>query len=100
MKEPLESTPTLDWWAYERYHTQIIETKKSRHNHTHKRRTTRIYVVQPYICIHGQQWGENFTNKYGDYKGSVEALSQNANPKDTQRALSCLYKNYGFSMNK
>ena len=39
-------------------------------------RSPRIYVVQPLAYIHGWRQEEIFTNKYGEYKGGVEPLSQ------------------------
>ena len=42
-------------------------------------RTSRIYVVRPLAYIHGRRQGESFTNKYGEYKGGVEPLT-NPNP--------------------
>ena len=42
-------------------------------------RIPRIYVVWPLAYIHGRRQGENVTNKYGEYKGGVEPLT-NPNP--------------------
>ena len=39
--------------------------------------------------LHPQQWqGKSFANKYGEYKGSVELLSQTQNPIHPNNSIS------------
>ena len=58
----------------------MSEKKKKKNerkiNNHIQERSPRIYVVQPLAYIHGWRQEEIFTNKYGEYKGGVEPLSQ------------------------
>ena len=50
------------------------KTERKINNHIQER-TPRIYVVRPLAYIHGRRQGESVTNKYGEYKGGVEPLT-------------------------